>query len=98
METVGHKGAAQPTNLINKTSKDELRAEYKRVDFGKMVRGKYAKRLCEASNIVVLKPEVAAAFPNEKAVNKALQSLIEVAQATTVTTRSNKPGKKRCAA
>jgi hypothetical protein len=44
-------------------------------------------------------PEVAAAFPNEKAVNKALQSLIEVAQATTgVTMRSSKPGKKRCAA
>lgn len=85
---------------VNKTPKDELRAEYKRADFtGKMVRGKYAKRLREASNIVVLKPEVAAAFPNEKAVNKALQSLIEVAQAATgVTKRANKPGKKSCAA
>jgi hypothetical protein len=85
---------------VNKTPKDELRTEYKRADFTcKMVRGKYAKRLREASNIVVLIPEVAAAFPNEKAVNKALQSLIEVAQATTgVTMRSSKPGKKRCAA
>jgi uncharacterized DUF497 family protein len=37
---------------------DELRVEYKGSDFaGPMVRGKYAKRLRESSNIVVLKPE-----------------------------------------
>jgi hypothetical protein len=41
-----------------------------------MVRGKYAKRLKESSNIVVLRPEVAAVFPNEDAVNSALLSLI----------------------
>jgi hypothetical protein len=63
---------------------NELRPEYKRSDFARpLVRGKYAKRLRESSNIVVLKPEVAAAFPNEEAVNKALISLIKVAQATT---------------
>ena len=40
--------------------KDELRLEYKRSDFsGSLARGKYAKRIREASNIVVLKPEVA---------------------------------------
>jgi len=40
-----------------RTPKDELREEYKRSDFsGPLVRGKYAKRLREASNIVVLKP------------------------------------------
>jgi len=43
-----------------------------------MVRGKYAKRLKESSNIVVLKPEVAAVFPNEDAVNSALLSLIKL--------------------
>ena len=64
--------------------KDELRPEYKRSDFpGGLVRGKYAKRMKESSNIVVLKPEVAQAFPNEDAVNNALLSLIEVAQKTT---------------
>jgi hypothetical protein len=80
--------------------KDDLRAEYKRSDFtGQMVRGKYAERLREASNIVVLKPEVAAAFPNEKAVNNALQSLIEVAQATArITKRSSRRSKKSNAA
>lgn len=49
-----------------RTPKDELRAEYKRSDFPKgLVRGKYAERLRESSNIVVLEPEVARAFPNQ---------------------------------
>ena len=68
--------------------KDELRAEYKRSDFPEgLVRGKYAKRLRDSSNIVVLTPEVAQAFPNEDAVNSALLSLIEIAQKTTRLTR-----------
>ena len=63
--------------------KDELRVEYKRSDFPEgLVRGKYAKRMRESSNVVVLKPEVAKAFPNEDAVNTALLSLIELAQKT----------------
>lgn len=66
------------------TEKDELRPEYERADFpGGFVRGKYASRIRESSNIVVLKPEVAEAFPNEEAVNNALQSLIELAHRTT---------------
>jgi hypothetical protein len=77
--------------------KDELRAEYKRSDFPEgLVRGKYAKRMRESSNIVVLKPEVAQAFPNEDAVNAALLSLIELAQKTTrLTRRSTGSPKKR---
>jgi hypothetical protein len=79
---------------------NELRGEYRRADFtGPLVRGKYAQRLREASNIVVLKPDVAAIFPNEEAVNKALQSLIAVAQATTsLKKRSSVRGKKSRAA
>lgn len=46
------------------SDKDELRAEYKRADFpGGLVRGKNAKRIKESSNVIVLKPEVANAFP-----------------------------------
>lgn len=64
-------------------NKDELRSEYKRSDFPcGLKRGKYAKRLKESSNIVVLRPEVAKAFPNEEAVNDALLSLIEIARKT----------------
>jgi hypothetical protein len=78
--------------------KDELRAEYKRSDFpGGLVRGKYAKRMKESSNVIVLRPEVAQAFPNEEAVNNALLSLIDIAQKTTrpVSRRSTGSPKKR---
>jgi len=62
---------------------DELRPEYKRSDFGNLVCGKYAARIAEATNIVVLEPEVAKVFPNDKAVNEALHGLIKIAEATT---------------
>lgn len=64
------------------TDKDELRPEYRREDFGTMTRGKYAAQLKESSNIVVLDPEVAAAFPNAKAVNDALRGLLELARSS----------------
>ena len=60
---------------------EELRPEYKREDLGPMVRGKYAARLRAASNVVVLEPEVARAFPNAEAVNDALLGLINLAKA-----------------
>lgn len=63
-----------------KFAADELRAEYKRSDFGELVRGKYAKRLKATSNVVVIDPEVAELFPNAEAVNAALRSLAEIAK------------------
>jgi len=59
---------------------DELRPEYKRSDFGTLVRGKYIKRLRTRSNVVVIAPEVAEMFPNSVAVNAALRSLAEIAR------------------
>ncbi len=55
---------------------DDLRPEYKRSDFGTLVRGKYAQRVIDATNVVVLDPQVAKAFPNDRAVNKALRGLL----------------------
>ena len=69
---------------MRKTSRrlsNGLRPEY---NFGSMkggVRGKYAKRFQEGSNIVVLEPEVAEAFPNEEAVNQALRGVLNTARA-----------------
>ena len=63
---------------INKSS--DLRPEYKRSDFGTLVRGKYAKRLQESSNVVVLDPEIADLFPNAASVNPALRALAEIAR------------------
>ncbi len=69
---------------VKHPKKDELRTEYKLSDFpGDFMRGTYADRMRKSSNIVVLRPEVAEAFPNEEAVNKARLSLIDVAQKTT---------------
>ena len=47
-----------------------MRAEY---DFSQGVRGKYAKRFAAGSNVVVLEPDVASAYPTAKAVNAALR-------------------------
>jgi len=66
---------------------DELRAEYKRSDFGNLVRGKYAARVAMETNVVVLEPEVAEAFPNDSAVNEALRGLLNVAATTARLTR-----------
>ncbi|MCC6196672.1 MAG: hypothetical protein IT518_19635, partial [Burkholderiales bacterium] len=55
-----------------------MRAEY---DFSKGVRGKYAKRLGkEGSNVVVLDPDVAKAFPTSAAVNEALRIVLKAGQ------------------
>jgi hypothetical protein len=62
---------------------EDMRAEYTREDFETLVRGKYAARLKASSNVVVLRPEVASAFPNADAVNEALMGLINLAKAAT---------------
>jgi hypothetical protein len=66
---------------------DELRPEYRRSDFGKLVRGKYAARAARETNVVVLEHELAEAFPNAKAVNEALRGLLDVAATTARLTR-----------
>ncbi len=65
------------------TSDDELRSEYQRSDFKKLERGKYYDRVKASSNVVVLDEEMTSVFPNSAAVNKALRTLVEVAQKTT---------------
>ena len=68
----------------------EMRAEYRREDLGPLVRGKYAARYAKSTNIVVIDPALAKAFPNSETVNDALRSLLAVATAATgVTSRSN---------
>jgi hypothetical protein len=66
---------------------DELRPEYKRSDFGEIVRGKYASRIKAETNVVLLEPDIAEAFPNDEAVNKALRYLLEVAKTSTSLTK-----------
>ena len=61
--------------------KGDLRSEY---DFAHMkggIRGKYLKSLRGQSNIVVLEPDIAEAFPNEDAVNQALRGVLDTTRA-----------------
>ena len=73
---------------MKKVKRDELRPEYRRENLGKGIRGKHLKAYRAGINLVLLQPEVAAAFPSERAVNDALSTLIEVAEHAGITPRS----------
>jgi hypothetical protein len=76
--------------------RDEMRPEYKREDLGPGVRGKHFEAYQKGTNLVLLSPDVAAAFPTDKSVNEALRSLIEVARRSAgLTRRSTGRAKKR---
>lgn len=64
-------------NQAKKPNDDEMRDNY---DFSKGVRGKYAKRYAEGTNVVLLAPDVYKVFKNAEAVNNALRGLIDVAE------------------
>jgi hypothetical protein len=53
-----------------------MRAHY---DFSQGVRGKYVRRYLASTNLVVIDPDLAGAFPDERAVNAALRSVLAVA-------------------
>jgi len=65
---------------MKKAKSDELRPEYHKDDFGNGIRGKYYEDCKSVTNLVLLSPDVAAMFPDEEAVNKALRDLIKLAQ------------------
>jgi len=57
------------------TKDKDMLEEY---DFTKGVRGKYAKRYAEGTNVVVIEPDIANIFPDHDSVNQALRSLAEI--------------------
>ena len=60
---------------------DELRPEYDLRSLLKGgVRGKYAARYAAGTNLVLLEPEVAKAFPTDQAVNEALKLVMKLKQ------------------
>lgn len=59
----------------------DMRQEY---DFASMrggVRGKYAARMREGRNLVLLDPDIASAFPTDEAVNAALRGILDTTKA-----------------
>jgi hypothetical protein len=70
------KSAAAPSERDSEEMLPEYDAELLRHG----VRGKYVQRFREGTNIVVLEPDVAAAFPDSQSVNSALRALLEIAR------------------
>jgi len=62
-------------------AEDDLRPEYDLKTLLKGgVQGKYASRYRKGTNLVLLAPDVARAFPTEEAVNEALRLVLRMAQ------------------
>lgn len=68
---------------------DDLRPEYDLASLTGRVQGKYFERARAASNLVLLEPEIAEAFPDSKAVNQALGLLIRVARTGRLRTQAH---------
>ena len=56
----------------DKSAGSQMRAEY---DFSRGVRGKYARRFAQGTNVVVLESDVAKVFPSSETVNSSLRAL-----------------------
>jgi len=62
---------------ISRATESEMRPDY---DFSRGVRGKYARRYAQGTNVVVLEPDVAKIYPNARVVNSSLRALAELAR------------------
>ncbi|MCI0624986.1 MAG: hypothetical protein L0387_25660 [Acidobacteria bacterium] len=64
---------------------DSLRDEH---DFSRGVRGKHSARYASGTNVVVLEPDVASAFPTTREVNDALRALAQIIRSRTSSRKS----------
>jgi hypothetical protein len=64
---------------LAKRRSDDFRPEYDLARLKGGVRGKYYKQATAGTNLVLLDPDVARAFPDSGSVNRALRLLHEVA-------------------
>jgi hypothetical protein len=72
----------------NKREHGDVLDEY---DFSKGVRGKYAARYAEGTNVVVLAPDVAEVFPDSESVNDALRALADIIRKQSVRKKTPAP-------
>lgn len=63
--------------MSQEPEEDDLEPEY---DFTGAVRGKYYERYQQGTNVVLLDPDVAQAFRDSEAVNRALRLLLDLAK------------------
>jgi len=63
---------------------DELRSEYDFASMKRGVRGKHYREYQNGTNVVLLQPDIAEAFPTEDAVNEALRGILTTTRACAV--------------
>jgi hypothetical protein len=67
--------------------RDELRPEYDLSQLKGGVRGKYYRQATAGTNLVLIEPELARAFPDTRSVNRALRLLVDTADAAAAQSR-----------
>jgi hypothetical protein len=87
MKKASRKSASRRRNATPRRDADDILPHY---EFRGAVRGKYAARYREGTNVVLLEPDVAERFPDAAAVNRALRALAEVADSTKSKPRSRR--------
>jgi len=78
-----------------KRRRDELRPEYDLARLKGGVRGRYYQRATAGTNLVLLEPDVARAFPDSNSVNRALRLLHDVATKSAGRRRKATNGRRR---
>ena len=69
---------------------DELRPEYDLSQLKGGVRGKYYKRAMAGTNLVLIEPALAKAFPDTDSVNRALRLLLDAASSAAMPPRQRR--------
>jgi hypothetical protein len=67
---------------------NDMRPEYDLASMKGGVRGKHFEEYRKGTNVVLLDPDVAAAFPTEDAVNEALRGILKILNTTPAVQRS----------
>ena len=69
-------------NSMKKQDDYELRNEYDLTKMSVLPKGRFDPKRRVGTHVIVLEPELAKAFPNDEAVNKALRSVLKTAKAS----------------
>ncbi len=72
---------------LGETTEDELCPEYDLSQLGRGVRGKYYEQAKAGTNLVLIEPDLAKAFPDQESVNRALRLLVTTASDATRASR-----------
>ena len=73
-------------NSMKKQDDYELREEYDLTKMPVLPKGRFDSKRRVGTNVIVLEPELAKAFPNDEAVNRALRSVLKSAKSSQPTT------------